>query len=245
MTRRVLAFVLIASLALSPGAHAQVSDPGMGVWLAKIQLWLETVLEPGLELYDEMQIQVYNNVRWVQYAKHATDAMRQLKASARGIRRELQDLSCQFDTSFRTDVLRGLWLGNFKFCKPSWTTVFGRDPYDLDSDRGALYDRTSALSYNQLSERFDAEHGSWDRVFNEQNLEVATCRYSPAEADRLGALNAAWLTNVELSNKRIDDQILLTRELRFADRRRRARLDHIAGLAMWQTALGEDIGDTP
>jgi hypothetical protein len=244
---RIAALALIVALlagTATPVSAGGFLDPAEDAHLTAILQWLNRFLDKAMRDFDALQVRYYNVIRNRAFPAHVFDPIVRTIGNITSIRKEVEALSCSWQFSPRTDLLRGLYLKPLKLCKPSFQSIWGSDERAPDADREALNDYVSTLSHNMMSERVEQEDFSWDRIFNQMQSDSALLRKSPGESLRDTAANVAWLGQLTHYNSRVDQQALLTDELRWAAIRVRKRRAREAALMVWAGVAGRDpFGD--
>jgi hypothetical protein len=166
--------------------------------------------------------------------------IRQAIREVRGIRREIEALSCSWVFSPRTALLRGMLLHPLRICRSGFQLVWGSSERHWDADAQELQDYVGTLTANTVSARVDSER-SWTKVFPDMEAASALLRRSPGEANRDEAVLLAAAGQVASSNSLLASQKLLVKGLDREMERRDERLAATAemGLLVDITCLDE------
>lgn len=161
------------------------------------------------------------------------EAIGQVIGQVRGIRREVQALSCSWVFSPRTALMRNLLLRPLKLCKPEFRFIWGTSQRHWDADAQELQDYVGTLTGNVISERVQDEE-DWTALFPEMEGLSAWIRTSPGEANRDEAVLLAAAGQVANSNGLLASQKLLIDGLEREMERRDERLATTAGTGLLQ-----------
>jgi hypothetical protein len=222
--RRVLGgVVVVALLSTSLGAFPIIGDPTTIYLLKVVENVLSTIQEIELAAQAISQGRIDTLVSG--YAFPAS-VFRDISATidqVHGIRDEIQQMSCDWQFSIRTGLLRDLNLRPLKLCRPSFQLIWGGSDNHWDADMQEAQDYVGTLTGNMISERVQAEE-SWRTVFPGMEQATGALRQSPGEANRDEAVALAGAGVVADSNSAMASQALLLdqveREMdRFEDRK--------------------------
>lgn len=212
-TQRALATAaLVFLLAKNTAAIPIIGDPYTIFLLKVVANILTTIQQVEFAAQSIIQGKIDLLVSGYAFPGAVVRDIREAIDQVKGIRNEVEAISCDWRFSPRTSLLRDLYLAPPKFCRPSFQFVWGSGQGHWDGDLQEMQDQVGTLTANMVSERVDAEVG-WRRVF--PGLEKATglLRKSPGEANRDEAVALAGAGVVADSNSAMASQSLLLAQL--------------------------------
>ncbi|HKC11714.1 MAG TPA: hypothetical protein VKI41_06615 [Vicinamibacteria bacterium] len=144
------------------------------------------------------------------------------------LRQQVASLSCGWQFSTRTELLKTLYLEPVRLCKVSLQRVFGSHSRFPDADLHEYLDWTSVVTRNLVAERTVGEPGlvlapgktpegpefTWQRIAAGAARGLATDAATPGEAIRMGAALSADTARVKTSTIQIRAQAALVEQQR-------------------------------
>jgi hypothetical protein len=223
--RRVLIIALVLLL-LAPGARALgfIDDPSVVYALEVVNNLLKAIEDVELAAHLTLQGEIKNLVRKIGFPAELFEPLEKVVSSVKGIRQEIEEISCDWQFSRRTSVLKDLYLAPFRLCRESFQAIWGTSQGRWDSDLHEFQDYEGTLSANLIAERARGVAG-WQDIFASIEHDSALLRRSPGEANRDEAVALAGAGLIAHSGSAIASQTLLVRELdremeRFDERKR-------------------------
>lgn len=239
--RRTLAgAVLVALLATGARATPIIDDPYTIYLLRIVTNILNTIQQIELAAQALIQQRIDAVVSGYAFPGAVFQEIRQVINEVKGIREEVEGISCDWRFSTRTGLLRDMYLRPLKLCRPSFQLVWGSGEAHWDHDLQEVHDYVGTLTANMISERTQAEVG-WRRVFPGIEKGTAAFRLSPGEANRDEAVALAGAGLVADSNSAMASHTLLLAQLE----RETERFEERKALDMAEFVLLSLKGDEP
>jgi hypothetical protein len=211
-SRRAAAITLVVLLLATPG-QALIPDPVEISLLAKIQAALHAIHELRMRLLRELNEQIDTRIGAYAFPQRLFHPIRATTTLVLDIRREVENLACDWPSSPRTLPLREMLLKRTRFCRSSHQEIWGSHEDFWDAPLQETQDYVAAMTANMISERAEKTHGSWVRAHKDLFDEHTILRGSPGEANRAEAAALAWANEVALGNGQIVTQNLLVRQM--------------------------------
>lgn len=224
IARRALAgVVLVVLLATNARAIPIIGDPYTIALLKIVANILSTIQQVELAAQAAIQWRIDDVVSGYAFPGAVFQEIRQALDEVKGIRTEVEEISCGWRFSVRTGLLRDMYLRPLSLCRPSFQFIWSSGEGHWDGDLQEIQDYVGTLTANMVSERTEAE-GSWRRVFPGMEKATGALRLSPGEANRDEAVALAGAGVVADSNSALASQTLLLAQLereteRFEDRK--------------------------
>jgi hypothetical protein len=160
--------LLVALVLLTPRLQAFpfVDDPGVVYLLGTVNNVLKTIENIELALHLALQSGIRDIVREIGFPRDLFGGLDHTISEVRGIRGELQALSCAWQFSPRTALLRGLYLTPTRLCRGQFQAVWGGSIPGWDADWHEFRDYLGTLSTNIVTSRVDRVEG-WRTLFPE------------------------------------------------------------------------------
>lgn len=217
--KRLLAFFL-AFMLLTPCLHAFpfVDDPGVVYLLGIVNDVLKAIENVELTVHVTLQNGIRGILREIGFPHELFRSLDRTISEVVGIRGELQALSCAWQFSPRTAMLRELYFNPTRLCRDGFQAVWGRSIPVVDADRKEFRDYLGTLSTNMVSSRVDRVEG-WRQLFPDMEAASALERVSPGEANRDEAVSLAGAARLAASNSAIATQSLLIEQMSTAEER--------------------------
>lgn len=239
--RRTLAGVLLVALMASGARATPILDDPYTIALLKIVAnILSTIQQIELAAQAAIQWRIDDVVSGYAFPGAVFQEIRQALDEVKGIRDEVEGISCGWRFSVRTGLLRDLYLRPLKLCRPTFQFVWGSGEEHWDRDLQEVQDYVGTLTANMVSERTEAE-GSWRRIFPGMEKATGMLRLSPGEANRDEAVALAGAGVVADSNSALASHALLLAELE----REMERFEERKALDMAEFVLLSVKGDDP
>lgn len=162
-----------------------------------------------------------------------------------------QTLSCGWNFSFRTEMLRDLFVYPVKLCRNGYRIVWGGHDTLPDADVHELFDWTSTLTHNLVQDRTIHEHGksgelpeeTWRRIGAEGAQHIGEHYPTPGQAARFEAQMLADRLRVDSNSLQLQAQTLLVgqqaRDYRALKRRHERALSRY--LVSWVARKEEEV----
>ena len=210
--RAALAALLVLLLASRVEALPFVDDPAVLKALAAVNDLLSSIERVELAIHLALERKIRGVVGDLGFPEGLFAEIQQTLSLVKGIREELQELSCGFRFSTRTALLRDLYFDPRRLCRRDFEAIWGGPPSGPDSELAEMREYLGSLSQNLVTERVDAVT-SWRSEFPDMEQASAELRRSPGEASRDEAVALSGTALIANSNSSISTESLLLEEV--------------------------------
>jgi hypothetical protein len=211
--RRTVAVLVVLLLVGSPVQALITPDPIESGLLAKIAAALRAIHEFRMHVQRELQEQLQTRIDVYAYPQRLFDPIRAATSTVIDIRREMQQLACDWHFSPRTAGLREALRQRTQFCRSRHHQIWGSHETFWDAPLQEANDYVATMTANMLSERAERTSTSWVRAHKDLFDEHMILRSSPGEANRAEAAALGWANQVANGNAQIVTQQLLVRQM--------------------------------
>lgn len=214
-----LAVAIGLAIGVAPAAHAGffLDDPAVVAALQAVASSLAFInnklMKKQRTLHEEID-RIERNIafpNWLGLQAGVFHPIRQVVEEVKGIRTEVENMSCGWQFSARVEPFWKMGLFNSRVCRDDIRGLWGTADGLPDADIHELGQYVSALTANMLAERA-ARAGYWEKTFRDMAGTVSRgsmAEKSPGQASRDTAFTTASVGKVAQSNVNMQAQKLM------------------------------------